>query len=116
MTKPLFIGFSFLKFNKNDPYEDLRLLESFVFSRYIFVSESMKGYYSGIRLNKRRIIVLLQQLCLWIFMSKSILIYFHNSKTFIEMTGDFTYLYPRSDILNLLIINILLCYGLLGKN
>jgi len=116
MPKLLFIGFPSLKFNKNDPYEDLKLLESFAFSHYLLVSESLKAYLSGIRLNKRRIIVLLQQLCLWIFISKSILMYFHNSKTFIKMAGDFTYLYPRSDILNLVIINILLCYALVGKN
>jgi len=116
MPKALFVHLKQLKFKKNDPYEGLKLIESFAFSRYILTSESINNYFSRIRFKKRKIIVLLQQLCMWIYIFKSIFIYSHNTKTFIRITADFTDLYPRPDILNLTIINVFLNMALICKN
>jgi len=93
-------GLEYFKSNKNDPYEGVKILEKIIFSKYLFVSESVNDYLSGKRSIKRKLIVLILQLCVWIFLMKSLLISYCNNSTLLIMTGDITYLYPMPDILN----------------
>jgi len=106
----------YFKYNKNDPYEGIQIMEKIVVSNYLFVSESVDDYLSEKRLTKRRIIILLFHLCVWTFALKSLLVSYYNKRSFLIMTGDFTYLYPMSDALNITLFLILIGITIGSKN
>jgi len=109
-------GLEYFKYNKNDPYEGIRIMEKSSFSNYLYVSESIGDYLSGKRLIRRRFIILIFQLCIWTLALKSLLISYYNNKTLLVMTGDFTYLFPRHDILNVSVFLIFSGVAIAGKN
>jgi len=109
-------GLEYFTSNKNDPYEGMKIWEKLAFSHYMLVSESVDDYLSRKRLIKRKLIVLILQLCTWIFLLKCLFISYYNNKTLSMMTGDFTYLHTRPDILNLTAFSIFLIVAIAGKN
>jgi len=115
MRQTLNKGLGYFKSNMNYPYEALKLLQGFTCSRYLFVCESPIGYLSGELPIKRRLIILILQLSIWTFAFKCLIMSYFNNRTFSIYTGDFTYLYPRPDILNLLVFIILSGVGIAGK-
>jgi hypothetical protein len=90
----------YFKYNENDPYEGMKIMVKLSHATYLFVSESSDDYVSGKRPTKRKLIILILQLCLWIMALKCLFISYYNSRTVLIMTGDFTYLYPNAHILN----------------
>jgi len=106
----------YFKHNKNDPYEGIKILEKFILSEYILFSGSTNDYFNGKRSIKRKFMVLIFQLCIWILSLKSLFISYHNNRTFSVMTGDFTYLYPKPDILNIMLFSVLTALAIIGKN
>jgi len=106
----------YFKYNKNDPYEGMKIMIKISHSNYLFVTESMDDYLIGNRLTKRKLIVLILQLCIWAFTLKSLFISYYRNKTFLIMTGDFTYLCPRPDIVNVLPFLLFGSIALIGKN
>jgi len=105
----------YFKYNENDPYEGFKILEQFVFSQYLFSSGSIDDYLRGKRLIKRKFVIFILQLCTWTFALKSLFISYYKTKKFSEMTGDFSYLHPRPDILNVFVFLILIDIGIIGK-
>jgi len=109
-------GLQYFKYNKNDPFEGIKMMEQIVFSHYLFVSESIDDYLIGKRSIKRKWIVLILQLCIWIYLLKSLFISYYNNRAFSIMTGDFFYLYPRPDILNVTVFSIFTALAITGEN
>lgn len=106
----------YFKYNENDPYEGIKIMEQDAFSNYLFASESIYDYINGKRLVKRRFVILILQLSIWTFALKSLLISYYNNRSFSKMTGDFTYLYPRADIINILAFLLFAALAFIGKN
>jgi len=73
----------YFKYNKNDPYECIRIIEQFTVSNYLFVSESIDDYLSGKRLIKRRFIIIILQLCIWTYTLKCLFISYYNNRFFL---------------------------------
>ncbi len=96
----------FFKFKEDNPYEGINLLESFASESHITFCQSMEDYMTVKRLSKRVAIVLLLNLLVWILVIKSIIMGLTKDKLFASYTGHFTYLYPRTDIMNFIIVII----------
>jgi len=106
----------YFKPNKNDPHEGMKIFQDIFYSQYMYVSESANDYISGKRLIKKKLILSILQLCTWIFLMKSLFISYYNNRTLLIMTGDFTYLHPRPDILNITAFSIFLPIAIVGEN
>jgi len=100
MREALNQGLEYFKSNKNDPYEAMKLLKTFGASRYLFVDETMEDCLIGKRSTKRILIILIFQLSIWMCALRCLAMSYYNNRTIATYTGDFTYLYPRPDILN----------------
>jgi len=109
-------GQEYFKSNSNDPYEAMKLLKTFGASRYLFVAERMEDCFIGKRSTKRTFIILILQFSIWICALRCLLLSYYNNRTIATNTGDFTYLYPRSDILNLFGFIIFSGTAIAGKN
>jgi len=106
----------YFKYNENDPYEGIKSLEQEGFSNYLLVTESIEDYISGKRSVKRRFVILILQFSIWTFALKSLFISYYNNRIFSKMTGDFTYLYPRPDIINIVLFLFFAGSAIIGKN
>jgi len=115
MRETLNKGLEYFKSNNDDPYEGLKLLAIFAFSRYLFVSDSAYGYLSGKLPIKRRLIIIILQLSIWTLALMCLIRSYFRSKSITIYTGDFTYLHPRPDILNLFVFIISSGVGIVGK-
>jgi len=104
------------KYDENDPYVGIKMLEKFALSQFLFVSKSIDDYLSGRRSIKKKLIVLILQLCVWIFLLKTLFISYYNNKAFFFFFLDFFYFYPRLDILNVMILLMLTGIEIVGKN
>jgi len=105
----------YFKSNKNDPYEGMKISEKIIL-RNMFVSESVDDYLSGKRSIKRKFTLLILQFCIWISLLKSLLNSRYNNKTLLLLTGDYSYLHPRPDILNLASFSVFLPLAIVGEN
>jgi len=106
----------YFKPNEHDPYEAIEMLENLTLSRHVFLSESVDDYLSRKRSVKKKFILLILQTCTWICILKSLFLSYYNTRTLSIMTGDFTYLYPRPDILNVTSFVILAAVAIIGEN
>jgi hypothetical protein len=105
-----------LKYKEHDPYEGLRILDSFNKTRYTTFTNSVEDYLAGKTIFKRKVMILIMNLAIWIFVIRcSFMVFLGKNPTMIWLTGDFSYLYPRSDILNLAVALLYLSNALCGK-
>jgi len=107
----------YFKYNKNDPYECVKIMEQIAFSNYLFVSESTEDYMSRKPFMwKRRFIVSMLQFFTWTMAVKSLFISCYSNRTILVMTGDLTYLFPRPKILNLILFLYIAGTATIGKS
>jgi len=109
-------GVEYFTYNKNDPYECIRLMENIGTSKYIFVSESSDDYLCGKRSIKIKFIILILQLCIWATAFKCLLIWYYNDRAISIMIGDFSYVIPRYDIFNAIASLLLTGVAISGKH
>jgi len=109
-------GLEYFKYNKNDPLEGVKMMEQFGVSHYLIVSESIDGYLNGERPTKRKFIIFILQLTLWMYAIKSLYFAYYNNRSLSIMIGDFIYLYPKPNILNLLLFIIFTAIAVVGKH
>jgi hypothetical protein len=90
-------------YDENDPHHGLKLLESFVVSRFIITSKSLDDYMIGRKTLKRRIIAWSLNFVLWIVMFRSLFSAILKNKTYEEITGGIHYMYFRPDLLGFMV-------------
>jgi len=92
------------------------MLDSYTGTRHVLIANSLDDYLAGKIILKRKAIVLIMNLSIWIFIIKCLLMVFlEKNSSLIWLSGDFSYLYPRPDILNILVFILYLSTALGGK-
>lgn len=116
IIQKLKINFEKYKFKEEDPLEGLKMLENFISLRYMTFCETINDYMIGRRLLKRHIIACIMNLSIWIYAIRCLLMAIINTKSFAFYIGDYSYLMPRADILNLIIFIFFTTLASIGKN